>query len=560
MMISKEKKNLENLLKGWLFYLPLILCVLLMLPRLLSPQFGLFDDGKTMIAAKEMAKNLSYFTFEADEGRFRPIYWLYFSSLNWIFGDNPFWFFLGNTTLLILATWLLMVFTQMVTGRRVQAWIAGLFFVLSGPVIENYYTLSKGEPLQVVLLLLSMLSSAWIVQTPNLWKRGMYAILGVLASVCALAVKETTIVMIPISLAWLVLAWIRSRKPVVKEIPLVWGKLASGVLVVISSVSAGIFLVLRRLMIDAVLTEGHYTNDYAIRVETILASLVRWFGWLLRDFLFLLPLVLLVILWLIVRKKSADGGFVLESIIWMGGWAAIYLPWYFMAEYYMLPFTVGVAIFLGAVSEIARESLSMAQSRMRWMTVLCLGTSILLFGVTLFNNASNAGIQLAVDAANAKMLKNLVKIAPPGSSVMINIQYPNEYTNQIPMYVNTILGRPDLKVDYFRSQSPLGTASGSTGHNLIITPVVKNQPILTVRMGVVEPTQEIWLSLLDNYLILDEWQMISSSQYRFPLLVVDFSRIFCPFLKGRNFCERSAPLLDTREFSYGWKFYELDLP
>ena len=144
MMTPKEKKNLEKLLKGWLFYLPLILCVLLMLPRLLSPQFGLFDDGKTIIAAKEMAKNLSYFTFEADEGRFRPIYWLYFSTLNWIFGENPFWFFLGNTVLLVIATWLLMVFTQMVTGRRTQTWIAGLFFVLSGPVIENYYTLSKG--------------------------------------------------------------------------------------------------------------------------------------------------------------------------------------------------------------------------------------------------------------------------------------------------------------------------------------------------------------------------------------------------------------------------------
>jgi hypothetical protein len=90
----------------------------------------------------------------------------------------------------------------------------------------------------------------------------------------------------------------------------------------------------------------------------------------------------------------------------------------------------------------------------------------------------------------------------------------------------------------------LSAADGVTGRNLIITPVVKNQPILTVRMGVIEPTQEIWLSLLDNYLILDDWQMISSSQYRFPMLIVDFSRLFCPFLKGRNFLG-AAPLLDT---------------
>jgi hypothetical protein len=276
----------------------------------------------------------------------------------------------------------------------------------------------------------------------------------VLAAVSALAVKETAIVMIPVSLAWLGLAWIRSRKHEERTDPFVWGVKASVLLLIISSVSAGIFLVLRRTMIEAVLTEGHYTNDYAIQLEPILASLVRWFGWLLRDFLFLVPVVLLALIWLFVKQKSADRGFILESIIWMGGWAAIYLPWYFMAEYYMLPFTVGVAILLGAVIEIAREALSKTENKLRWVAIVCLGMSILLFGVTLLNNASNAGIQLAVDAANAKMLKNIVNIAPPGSNVMINIQYPNEYTNQIPMYINSILGRPDIKVEYFVRNPP----------------------------------------------------------------------------------------------------------
>jgi hypothetical protein len=40
-MIPKEKKTLEKNLKGWLFYLPLILGVLLMLPRLVSPPSSL---------------------------------------------------------------------------------------------------------------------------------------------------------------------------------------------------------------------------------------------------------------------------------------------------------------------------------------------------------------------------------------------------------------------------------------------------------------------------------------------------------------------------------------
>ena len=558
--MTGDQKSFRKLLKGGLFFLPLLVCVLIMLPRLFSPQFGLFDDGKTIITAKEMAKNLSYFTFEADEGRFRPVYWLYFSAIYWVFGQQPFWFFLGNTVVLVFSTWMLMVLTQMVTGRRFQAWAAGLLFVLLGPVIESFYTLSKGEPLQVALLLLAMLCAIWMVQAQAGWKRWLFGLLGSVTAFCALAVKETSIVMIPISLAWLFLAWLRLRKTADRGTQLVWGARTPGALAIFSILGSGLFLILRRLMINTVLTGGSYTNDYAIQAQTILASLVRWAGWSIRDFTFILPLVLLAAVWLVAKKKSMDTGFILESFVWMGGWAAIYLPWFFMTEYYMLPFALGVAIFTSALLEISRETLTNSTVRMRRLVMACLGAAGLLFGVTLFNNASNAGIQLAVDAANAKMLENLVNIAPPDSLVMVNIQYPNEYTSQIPMYINTILGRPDIKVEIFHSQPPLREGNGASGHNLVITPVVKNQPILTVRMGVVEPTQEIWLSLLDNYLILDHWQMISSLEYKFPLLIFDFSRVFCPLLQGQNFCERSAPLLDTRKFSYGWKIYSLDLP
>ena len=226
----------------------------------------------------------------------------------------------------------------------------------------------------------------------------------------------------------------------------------------------------------------------------------------------------------------------------------------------MLPFSLGFAIFSSALLDISRTALAGTSVRRRRWVIAGLAATGLMFSMTLFNNASNAGIQLSVDAANARMLKNVVDFAPPGSFVMLNIQYYNEYCSQIPIYINDIMGRPDIRVAMFQSQPPLRAENGASGHNWVITPVVKNQPILTVRMGVVEPTQEIWLSLLDNYLILDKWKIISSSEFKFPLLIFDFSRVFCPLMQGQNFCERFAPLLDTRKFSYGWKIYSLDLP
>ena len=242
------------------------------------------------------------------------------------------------------------------------------------------------------------------------------------------------------------------------------------------------------------------------------------------------------------------------------GWAVIYLPWFFMNEYYMLPFAAGMAIFTAALLEISRAALADLTTGLRRWAITCLVAAGILFGMTLFNNASNAGIQLVVDAANAKMLKNVVNFAPQNSFVMLNIQYYNEYCSQIPIYINSILGRPDIQVEMFQSQPPRSAQEGVIGRNLVITPMVANQPILTVRMGVVEPTQQIWNSILENYLILEDWQMVSSSEYKIPLVIFDFSRVFCPFLNGKNFCETQAPLLDTRRFSYGWRIFSLDLP
>ena len=309
-----------------------------MLPRLASSQFGLFDDGKSITAAKEMAKDISDLTlegdqgqfgpvsglynglinwiFEADQGRFRPFYWLSFSLIYWIFGLKPFWFFLGNTILLILSTWMLMNFTQMVTERRFQAWTAGLLFALSGPVIENFYTLSKGEPLQMALLLLAMLSSAWMFRTTGTWKQLLFGFLGMLAMFSAMLVKETSVVMIPISMVWLFLAWLHQRRSPQPGRQSGWKLKSLAALAVFSVFSFGLFVVLRRMMISRFLAGGSYRDDYSIQAQTILSSLVRWAGWSVRDFIFILPLLLMVILWWSAKRKSLDQGFILEALVW----------------------------------------------------------------------------------------------------------------------------------------------------------------------------------------------------------------------------------------------------
>ena len=68
---------------------PIIVAVLIMLPRLLSPQFGLFDDGRSMVTAQKVTQGVWDMSVDDFEGRFRPLYWLFFALPYALFGDGP---------------------------------------------------------------------------------------------------------------------------------------------------------------------------------------------------------------------------------------------------------------------------------------------------------------------------------------------------------------------------------------------------------------------------------------------------------------------------------------
>ena len=60
----------------WL-YSPALVCLALMLPRLLFPQFGLFDDGLMIGRARLLSQGEWALGEDFAAGRFRPMYWLY---------------------------------------------------------------------------------------------------------------------------------------------------------------------------------------------------------------------------------------------------------------------------------------------------------------------------------------------------------------------------------------------------------------------------------------------------------------------------------------------------
>jgi hypothetical protein len=141
---------------------------------------------------------------------------------------------------------------------------------------------------------------------------------------------------------------------------------------------------------------------------------------------------------------------------------------------------------------------------------------------------------------------------------LVNIQDPNEYFYEMQTQLGKVYGRPDLIVDVFNPDTTLAV----DGLNIyIVSPHIVNQPLLTVRMGVIEDTQRMWTTDLQEFLQDHPgWRIEFESTNNFHLTDINYPRIFCPFVKTRAFCATPAPFIDLREFEYGWTVYRLIRP
>jgi hypothetical protein len=548
---ASSSRSLRESFSRALVYAPILIAILLMLPRLVAPQFGLFDDGRTLVTAEKISHGTWYTGQDSLEGRFRPMHWLWFTLSYLIGGKSPFWFYAANTLALVLIVAAMILLVRAIGGSSLQAFLAGLFFVLAGPVVESFLTL-KGEVFQLTLMLFSLLAALLYKRART---RGRKAgVVGLTTALLLLAdmTKETAIVLLPISLAWYLLA--RFWPSYIKDPA---QKATRRAYLLANLLAVPLFFLARTAAFSAQISTGTYSGQYAFQAGQIAVSALRWAGWLVRDFTWVLPLTLLVIVLAVSQRRLNNFAILVDSFIWMGAWVCVYLPWNFMAEYYMLPFALGGSIFASAlIGEIA-PALSKG-GRKQWMTSIFIVVSGILMIGHLFNNLTNARIQLTVDSANAKMMKFLAQQTESDSNILVNIQLPNEYFYEMQTQLKVLYDRPDLNVLMFRPDMSLPSDGKAT---YIVSPFVKNEPLLTVRMGVIENSQRDWNTTLQGFFQTKPGSpIVYDSNAGFRLSNVDYPRIFCPLIKTRLFCAVSAPLVDTRPFDYGWKAYKLINP
>ena len=542
-------KNAE-LVKKFLLYSPVLVGALIMLPRLFSPHFGFFDDAVGLARARDIWAGNWTLVMEADGGRFRPLYWLFYAFLYRIFGLHPLGYFLGNLVLFLL---LIVSVIRLVLSFEINwkaAWVAGLVFALAGPVMENIYTLCKLELLQVFwILFLLFCCGAYLRISKWYWKLTFLLFMaGITFLVCN--TKETGILLIPASFTSLMVYWLWGKlnhqidKTVMRKRIILWWASLIGVFayLIVSSLYKKQFLI------------NPSSGNFNFSLSWLYSQFRLLIDWMIRDYLYLFPLALSALVALINKSNRSVIPLLMECGCWAVIWAAVYLPWMYIPEYYLLPIAIIAVILFGLLLTL-NTSLLRGNRVERIIASVCLSISILLFCLTIPNQVTNSRLQIAIDSVNAKMLEQIVKNAPPKSTVLINIQEPNEYVSEIILWLNQIYARPDLQVDYIHGQD-LTSIKASSQETWIVSPYLENQFYPSVRLGIYENTSRAWNQNLDSSLSGQEIQL-EKIQYSLQLFIIDPMRFFCPLTDSISYCQVPSNPLDTRILTYGWKIIHI---
>jgi hypothetical protein len=536
------------LARNWI-YAPILVCILIMLPRLVSPQFGLLDDGRSLAISQGIVHGKWDLSWDVIAGRARPVYWAAFAFWYFLAGNHAFWYFLGNLGVFSASTYLLVVLVKAMGGSSMQAFLTSLVFTLSTPVIENVYTLSKGENFQVLLLLCVI----WLVYTAVKSARGFkYWLLLADAALFVLVTcftKENTLVVVPISLVWWAMAFLGR-----------WRRLTSAALVervtrrlaVVSMVGGGLFYIGRTLMLSSRILGVGQSSQFSFDPAALLNSAVRWGGWMMRDYLWLLPLAVLVLVICLVRKCWPTSALWWLALVWMIFWLGLYLPWHITIGYYLLPFAAGAAVFSGALLVEALEvfkSSGIPMKALAALTLLLTGGILLL---TQANSYTDAAIQLAQDTANARLLDYVAKNAPPSAHVVVNIRLANEYIEQMQLMLVYYYNRPDLTLVNYQGED-LAQYQAQPDVTYFIVAELANQPKLTVRMGLDEPTLQVWNNSVLPALATwrADYQVIANPR----IFTVDFPRLLCSVIYRENYCSAGWGLVNDRQFMYQWQVF-----
>ena len=544
--MDKQQIKTKNFI---LAIVPLVITIIIMIPRLISPQFGFFDDGRMLVEVNKILQNDFSMSYDLQAGRFRPLYWLYFLFIYTLAGPEPVWFYISQLIIFLIIIIEIRLSLKRMKATNWQIFTTSMVFIFSMPIVENFYTFSKGEPLQLIFTLASVIFLGYLKNPRQKKIHWLCIIFSFLSILLAMMVKETTIIMVPIAVIWTGYVYLKrndySKK--CRQAYLIY--LGTAILATV------LFFILRKEWGLSSVIGGTYTKRYTFTLMSLLPKFARWLTLFAHYFHYLLPFSGIALISIFKTKFTRSQRLNLfDWGIWTLSWLAVLIPWEYAEVYYLLPLSLGlsyvIGLFLPQIITIIFQTGKWIRGALIPLSVL----TVILFLATLPYYRTHVRIQLIFDQINNRMLTSANEIIPANGAVFTNIDKQNEYVEHISHFLMTQYNRTDISYNFIDMNTLENLHHASKG--IILMPYIQNQPNLLVRAGVEEEFTMAWndtvLGVMDDQLTL-----MKNIQEDFRIFNINLPILLCSILGKRGYCENPDPLIDTRLFSYGWEVYQI---
>jgi hypothetical protein len=519
-----------------------LFCVTFMIPRLASPQLGLLDDAVTVMAARSvLASPDQLWRIDAGTGRFRPAYWLFYTLIYALGWDSPLFFFIMNTLVLCACVLFLASVLRRLGLPPWPTFLSCGFFITSTIVVENFYTLSKAEPVQLLFVALAVYLAARTAEAACLRRRALAFLLITAALAASMLTKETGVAMVLFASLAAIVSWPMKTAESGRK---AW---RISIFLLLTSLVAGLVFLLSLLAQGRTgLTEGSYTRQYVLAPSRFVSSLAILTVQILHGIPYL-PVLVLCLGYLVLRRRLQWPRPLNYAIVWMACWGTALLPWPHPLAYHLLVLHLGAAVFAGTAFHYLVEETNPPRPRSYPVMALLVGGSLVVAWLNAFTAGRN---QLLIDQANAELVDFLAGL-PTGSKVYVDLPQFNEYVFEINAHLHDLQARRDIEIRYLQAPEALGDAADTRTYWVL--PFLRTQLFPSVRCAVNEPDararNERARKLADQ-----GWETLWQVRRRLVPVDIGLYRLTCPVLgtAGSFYCTAPRPLIETRESVYGW--------
>ncbi len=123
--------------------------------------------------------------------------------------------------------------------------------------------------------------------------------------------KEMSLVLLPISLVWFLASWLGLKRSQDQL-----GFITCRAYLTSNVISSVAFVALRTYYVTMGVTGGTYVGNYILSFSHFLASILRWAGWLIYDFSYIVPLVIILLIVYLFEKRLLQSALLLTP--WSG--------------------------------------------------------------------------------------------------------------------------------------------------------------------------------------------------------------------------------------------------